>query len=168
MFDQLVIDALDFVRSGKSLQGNDPLLNLERLRDYLTNSAGELAYLVTGLLDERDRPLLKMSVNGIIDLSCQRCLEKIEYTLDVKTALLLARNEDELSRYDEDMFVDAIYASNELDILALIEDEVILSLPVSPRHEDTAGCHPSTGTGIHEAAVKEHPFTVLASLKQSH
>lgn len=76
MFDQLVIDALDFVRSGKSLQGNVPLLNLERLRDYLTNSAGELAYLITGLLDERDRPLLKMSVNGIIDLSCQRCLEK--------------------------------------------------------------------------------------------
>jgi len=168
MFDQLVIDALDFVRSGKSLQGSIPVLNLKRLSSYLTNSAGELAYLVTGLLDERDRPLLEMSVNGTIDLSCQRCLEKIEYTLDMRTALLLARNEDELSRYDEDIFVDAIYASNELDILALIEDEAILSLPVSPRHEDATRCHSLTGTGIHEATAKEHPFTVLASLKRSH
>lgn len=168
MFDQLVIDALDFVRSGKSLQGSIPVLNLKRLSSYLTNSAGELAYLVTGLLDERDRPLLEISVNGTIDLSCQRCLEKIEYTLDMRTALLLARNEDELSRYDEDIFVDAIYASNELDILALIEDEVILSLPVSPRHEDATRCHSLTGTGIHEATAKEHPFTVLASLKRSH
>lgn len=168
MYDQLVIDALDFVRGGKSLQGSIPLLNLERLRSYLTDSAGELTYLVTGLLDERDRPLLEMSVNGTIDLSCQRCLEKIEHPLDVKTALLLARNEDELSHYDEDTFVDAIYASNELDILALIEDEVILSLPTSPRHEDATKCYSSTDTEIHEIIAKEHPFNVLASLKRSH
>lgn len=165
MFDQLVIDALDFVHSGKSLQGNIPLLSFERLRDYLANSAGELAYLVTGLLDERDRPTLKISVSGIIDLNCQRCLEKIEYALDVKTALLLARNKDELSRYDEDIFMDAIYASNELDILALVEEEIILSLPISPRHEDIE-CYLSTE--IRETTTQEHPFTVLASLKRSH
>ena len=166
MFDQLVIDALDFVRSGKSLQGDVSLLNLKRLKGYLTNQTGKLAYLISGLLDERGRPLLKISVSGIVDLSCQRCLEKIEYMLDVKTALLLAKSEDELSRYDEDISVDAIYAPSELDVLALIEDEVILSLPISPRHEDTTRCRLSTG--IHKTIPEEHPFTVLASLKRSH
>lgn len=167
MPDQLVIDALGFARSSKTLQGSITLSDLERLRDYLTNSAGELAYTVIGLLDECDSPMLKITVSGVVGLNCQRCLETIEHTLNVKTALFLARNEDELSRYDEDIFVDAIYASNELDILALIEDEVILSLPVSPRHED-AGCHISSETGMRETAAKEHPFTVLASLKQPH
>lgn len=167
MPDQLVIDALDFARSSKALQGSITLSDLGRLSDYLTSSAGELAYTVIGLPDECDGPMLKITVSGIIGLNCQRCLETIEHALNVKTALFLARNEDELSRYDEDIFVDAIYASNELDILALIEDEVILSLPVSPRHED-AGCHLSGETGIREAAAREHPFTVLASLKRPH
>ncbi|MCC6917190.1 YceD family protein [Nitrosomonas sp.] len=169
MSDQLVIDTLDFVYSSKTLQGNVPLSNLERLKDYLASSTGKLTYLVTGLLDEQERPMLEISVNGAIDLSCQRCLGKIEHTLDVKAVLLLARNEDELQRYDEDIFADAIYASTELDILALIEDEVILSLPVSPRHENIE-CHISARAKKCETSVsvKEHPFTVLASLKRPH
>lgn len=167
MSDQLVIDTLNFVRNNSLLQGNIPLINLERLRSYLVNTSGELAYLIMGQLDEHDRPTLKLSISGSVDLSCQRCLEKMEFALDLKTKLLLARNEDELSRYDEDVFVDAIQASSELSILTLIEDEVILSLPISPRHQDTQ-CHLSAITETHVTATREHPFTVLASLKRTH
>lgn len=167
MADQLVIDSLDFARDGKALRGNVPLLSLKRLKGYLADLAGELAYLITGLLDDQGRPALKISINGAVDLSCQRCLERVKHVVDIKATLLLARNEDELSRYDEDVFVDAIHASAELDVLALIEDEVILSLPISPRHEGTE-CHISTKAKKHEATTKEHPFTVLASLKRPH
>ncbi|MXS84759.1 DUF177 domain-containing protein [Nitrosomonas sp. HPC101] len=167
MSDQLVIDTLDFVCNRGSLQGNIPLVGLERLRSYLADTAGELTYLISGQLDRHSRPMLKISVNGNVNLSCQRCLKKMEYGLDLETELLLARNEDELSRYDEDIFVDAIYASSELSIQLLIEDEVILGLPISPRHQNVQ-CHVSTKAEIHTTATKEHPFTVLASLKRTH
>jgi len=167
MSDQLVIDALSFVRNSGLLQGNLPLINLERLHSYLVNTSGELAYLITGQFDEHNRPILRLSIDGSVDLSCQRCLKKMEYGLELETELLLVRNEDELSRYDEDIFVDAIQASNELNVLTLIEDEIILSLPISPRHQDTK-CHLSIITETHETTMKEHPFTALASLKRTH
>lgn len=167
MSDQLVIDSLDFVRDRKTLQGSVPLFNFERLKDYLADSAGELTYLITGLSDEQERPMLEVSISGTISLSCQRCLGKVRHVLDAKVTLLLGRNEDELLRYDEDIFSEAIHASAELDVLALIEDEVILSLPISPRHENVE-CHISAKTEKYETAVKEHPFTVLASLKRPH
>ncbi len=167
MSDQLVIDTLDFVRNGKALRGSIPLHDLQRLGSYLLDSTGELTYEISGQLDDLNRPMLEITVNATLDLSCQRCLKTIGYVLDVKTTLLLARTEDELALYDEDIFVDAIYASNELDILALVEDEAILSLPVSPRHEDT-GCHISAETETHEDIEKKHPFSILASLKHPH
>ena len=56
--------------------------------------------------------------------------------LDLQTDLLLAQNEKELASFDEDESVEGILAEPDLDVLALIEDEVILSLPISPRHDE--------------------------------
>lgn len=167
MSDQLVIDSLEFAHNNQSLQGSISIGNLERLHSYLAHTSGELAYLISGMLDGDDKPLLEISINGDIDLICQRCLKKMQYTLNIKTRLILAQSEHELSRYDDDIFVEAIYASNELDALALIEDEIILSLPISPRHQDT-NCHLSSKDKIHSTIDKEHPFAALASLKQTH
>ena len=77
----------------------------------------------------------KITINGGL-LCCQRCLGKLEHDLNIKTDLLIAKNEDELAYYDEDSSVDAILASHEMDALILIEDEIILSLPISPRHRE--------------------------------
>ena len=57
--------------------------------------------------------------------------------LDLRTDLLLAETEKELSSFDEDESVDGILAEPDLDVLALIEDEIILSLPISPRHDES-------------------------------
>lgn len=167
MSDQFVIDALNFVRNAGLLQDNISPSSFERLQSYLASVAGKVVYSVSGIFDEQGRPVLKIAVSGTLDLKCQRCLEKLEYSLNLETRLFLARNEEELLRYDEDIFIDAIPASHELDILALIEDEIILSLPVSPRHQNTA-CYMATRPGIHGISTREHPFTALTSLKRSH
>jgi uncharacterized protein len=166
MSNQFVIDALDFVRQAGSLHGSVPPFDLERLQDYLSSEVGKLVYSIDGMFDKQGRPILRIAITGIVNLKCQRCLEQLEHILDLKTDLLLARNEEELSRYDEDASVDIIMASNALDTLALVEDEVILSLPISPRHQDTV-CQ-ETMNGIYETLTKERPFAALASLKQPH
>lgn len=167
MSDQIVIDTLDFVRNAGSLHGRVHPCDLQRLQDYLTDKAGELAYLIEGLCDNQGRPMLRIAVRGTVNLSCQRCLEKLEHVLELESQLLLARNEDELCRYDEDVTVDAIMTSAALDILTLIEDEIILSLPNSPRHQDIA-CLTTSKLEIYRAVTDEHPFAALATLKQSH
>jgi uncharacterized protein len=88
------------------------------------------------------------------------------HLLDLKTDILLARDENELSRFDEDDSVDGVLAVPEMDVLELIEDEIILSLPISARHPE-GKC--STSRPVGEKAVgREHLFAALAALKKLH
>ena len=58
--------------------------------------------------------------------------------------------------------VDAIELDGELDVLALVEDEILLALPIAPRHQVCDAPQPEGGTS------KESPFAALASLRGSH
>jgi len=96
-----------------------------------------------------------------LHLVCQRCLGSLTHLLSIRNTLLLAHNEAELARLDEDESVDVVLAEAQMDLLALLEDEMILSLPISPRHENN-GCAASDAG----QPLKPNPFAVLASLKK--
>lgn len=136
MSKRFVINSLNFVRETGIHHGRILPAELERLHEYLSDHSGELAYSISGVLDEKGRPTLKITIAGMISLRCQRCLGKLAQSLNMQVNLIIARNEDELSYYDEDNSIDAILASPEMDTLTLIEDELILSLPISPRHQE--------------------------------
>lgn len=163
---RLIIDALDFARNAGAHHGKIALSKFERLQDYLTDNDGELQYAVTGTLNREARPVLQIVVQGSINLQCQRCLGQIGHALDLQTDLLLAQNENELSSLDEDESVDCILATSDMDALALIEDEIILSLPISPRH----GENECLVDNIHsnDAAGEKPLFAALAALKNLH
>lgn len=169
LMSNYLIDTLKFVHEAGLLQGSLTLPGLERLKSYLANSKGILAYSVHGVSDEQNRPLLKIMISGSINLRCQRCLDKLEYQLDLETNLFLARSETELFHYDEDIFIDAIPATRELDLLTLLEDEIILGLPVAPRHQNDGTCQLSKDyVATHDDALNEHPFMMLSILKRTH
>ena len=159
------IDALDFARNVATCRGRIALSKLERLQEYLIENSGELLYEVAGGLNKNAKPILKVSIQGLLKLRCQRCLGEIEYLLDLQTDLLLAENEKELASFDEDESVEGILAEPALDILALIEDEVILSLPISPRHDE---CECLIGSEHGTDAAEKPLFAALAALKKLH
>lgn len=166
MSARLVIDTLDFAYKGGEHHGKIPVSDLERLQDYLIGNRGELEYMVSGALDRDAKPVLRIVIQGTISLRCQRCLGELRHVLDLRTDLLLTRNEDELSRLDENESADGIPAIPDLDILALIEDEIILDLPISPRHGESE-C--SLGTlNRHDTADAASLFTALTQLKKLH
>jgi hypothetical protein len=76
-------------------------------------------------------------VGGIIPLACQRCLEAIPFQLDVDSLLELIPEDAELSQDElEDDTRDFLPVAGELDVAELVEDEILLALPVAPRHEN--------------------------------
>jgi uncharacterized protein len=93
-------------------------------------------------------------------LVCQRCLNPFAVPVAQETMLLLAGDEAELARLD-DAEPEVVLANAPVDPVALVEDELLLSLPFSPRHEEcaTTGAAP---TGEHAI---ESPFAGLARLK---
>lgn len=136
MSTRIVIDAHDFVSFTRSLHGKITLDECTRLKDYLADSQGNLEYKINGILDKNDKSMLQVIIKGEINLFCQRCLGRFSYALNLKSTLFLAENEKELSYLDEDESVEGILATSDIDIIELIEDEIILNLPISPRHKE--------------------------------
>jgi uncharacterized protein len=159
MFARPLIDAMEFARNGREIRGEVPFKELSRLDDVLLDSAGALAYVVQG---ERtnDRDVLQVSLNGVVHLRCQRCLGDLEYPVKVTSRLKLASSEelDAVDGEDEDEYIEA---SSQLDVIELVEDELLLSLPFAPRHPD--GACSSVSEGLKQSA---NPFSVLAGLKK--
>lgn len=160
MSRRVVIDSLVFAREGRSLQGELPVSSLTRILDVLADQAGELRYRVQGQMGPRRRPQLLLEVDGRLSLRCQRCLEGIDYPVRVRSVLELISNEEDLTQEEiEDDSKDFLPAEKTLDVVALIEDELILELPTAPRHESCV---------LPEAGVQSErvsPFAVLQGLK---
>lgn len=169
---RFVIDSLDFVRSAKVHHDRISPAEFQRLQSYLFDNCGELEYTVSGLLDKNNKPVICILIKGEINLCCQRCLGKLVHTLDLQTNLLLAKNEAELEQNNEDDTVDSILISSELDILALVEDEIILNFSISMCHQE-GKCSMDSLTNNKLVSKKrqkprEHPFAALAQLKKIH
>lgn len=132
-----VIDSLEFARSQHEARGSLSVDGLSRLEDLLFDQHGTLHYELRGTQDSRKRPQLALTIKGQMHLQCQRCLGLLVYEVDVaNTLLLLPRGTEPDEKLDDPDGPDAIEASTELNIAGLVEDELLLSLPLSPRHPE--------------------------------
>lgn len=156
------IDSLDFAGNGKEIKGEAPFAGMPRLLDELESPEGVLQYTVRGGVDKQGVSFLDVSMTGDCRLRCQRCLGALEYPIRIATRLLL-RSQVELDALedDEEEF-DSVLAETQLDVLGLLEEEILLSLPISPRHE-SGDCQAKDGDSAGKG--KENPFAALANLK---
>ena len=160
MSQRILIDSLSFAREARILEGELPVAGFERIQDGLTENVGVIRYRIEGGLGERSRPQLHLQLDGVLSLCCQRCLEGIEYPLQVSNVLEFVGNEDELTQEEiEDDSRDFLPAQSEVDVVALIEDEIILDLPSAPRHESCV--LPAS----EQDAPEDSPFAVLKGLR---
>jgi uncharacterized protein len=150
---------MDFARNGMELCGEIPINTMPRLSDMLANSNGTLNYKVIGSRED-DIHKLEIVLKGKCNLRCQRCLEEFAYPLEVDSHLKLTSAEklEEITDEEDD---DVIEASRQLDVLELIEDEVLLSLPFAPKHPEGTCIAP-----LKDLQQAANPFAVLAVLKK--
>jgi len=153
-------DAFAFARDSRVLEGTFAIAELERLHDLLTEVTGEVSWRLEGFRGERGELLLQLMVGGCLSLACQRCLEAIAFDLDVDSLLEIVPAGVELSQEElEDDTRDFLPVESELNVGELVEDEILLALPVAPRHEK-CGLPESA-----EAGERINPFAALAGLK---
>ena len=167
MYARPFIDSLDFAGNGRQISGKAPVAEMPRLLDALEDSQGILKYTVSGGVDKQGSSLLDVSITGDCRLRCQRCLGAMEHAVRLDTRLLL-RDQAGLDALDsggedEEEF-DSILADPHLDVLDLLEEEILLSLPIAPKHE-LGVCQVAGGGDAHEE--EKNPFAALAKLKRS-
>lgn len=165
-----------FARNG-SISAVLPVARLPRFlasqADTAKAASGEVLVELEFGHDDEGRRRLTGSLQTSVQQLCQRCLQPMKQELHCSLDLLVLDSEQELHELPDaeavstDVIVDE---AGELDVLALIEDELLLSLPLVPMHEN-ADCsavlnelRQKVDAGGGEAA---NPFAVLAALKPS-
>jgi len=130
-----VIDGLQFARAVLEQRGFLGVEQLPRLAQ-MQCSTGSLEYNLRGGRSSNGKPCLRISIRGSTELICQRCLGPLLVPIAVDVELQLAESLREISEADDD--VDRVLSSRHMDVGRLVEDEVILALPMVPRHEACA------------------------------
>jgi len=173
-------DLFAFIRDGEQLTGTVSLTDMPRLlaeqaADAPADANRQFRWQMQGVVRDqaaepgqpaRRRTFVDLEVDGSIWLQCQRCLHAYEQPLPVRARLEVMRSEEEASAAPlDDDEADVIVGSHHFNLIAQIEDELLLALPVSPRH---AVCPDDALPEAAEAEKKPSPFAVLANLKTKH
>lgn len=167
-------------RAGASLEGSWPLVSLQRLAaDFAVVADGSAHWTLQGstraVAGAEAELWVQINARAVVPLQCQRCLGPLAQALTVNRAIRFVRGEELAARLDEASDDDVLALPAALDLLALLEDELILALPIVARHDGPCpqpllpqvGAEAGAGDDALPADSDEpHPFAALAALKR--
>ena len=110
---------------------------------------------------------LLLQAHTTVQMACQRCLQPLAVPLDVSSSLRFVHGEQQAEALDEHSEEDVLALTSTLDLQRLVEDELILALPLVPRHEPCPQPLPMAA-GDEEIATSQasgRAFAALAALR---
>lgn len=176
-FDVRHLDVAAFAERGGELSGALALVGMARLVDSADPEAPpapdeEVRWQARG---ERRRSAaggedwLYVRAETALRLTCQRCLQAVRYEIDVDRSFRFVADEAAAATLDAESEEDLLVHTRSLDLASLIEDELLLALPLVPRHEGQCPqpliAPPDPVAAAIAAAPPVKPFASLAGLK---
>ncbi len=128
----MAIDLFAFARRAERIGGELQGGMLARVNE-LGWSLDEGHYELTGGGAQGGPQWIEVQASGQLRAVCQRCLGALVWSLSTKTRLEIAESEAAIELFEDD--VDRVAGDRSLDALMLVEDEIILALPMVGRHE---------------------------------
>lgn len=154
-----------------SLSGDWPLSAMTRLADSLFGpQSGAVAWSAAceevPALGAEPELWMQLGARTQVQLQCQRCLKGAPQELVVDRRFRFARTEQEAEELDEALEDDVLALAPRLDLQELVEDELILALPLVARHEgECPEPLPLPLDDLGPAETTPNPFAALAALK---
>lgn len=112
---------------------------------------------------------LHLQTKGCFWQDCQRCLEPVAVDLSLDCLFGLLADDNHVALLDDDvepiLLSEVIDDKDKLWLLPLIEDELLVALPLSPKHDDCEMAVSQVGEVIEIIEEKDNPFAMLAGLK---
>lgn len=174
-FDPHRLDVRRFAEEGGAIDASEHLRSFRRLvaetpedadlaRNVRWRARGEL------LNSRHHQPQVwvHLEADASMPLVCQRCLTPVDVPLEVRRSFRFVADEATAAAEDDEAEEDLLALSRNFDLLELVEDELLMELPVAPRHEvcpepvKMSAEDPEFGAA---PAEKENPFAVLGRLK---
>ena len=173
-FDPLSLDIAAFAKQGDEVSGVWPLVALDRLRleahaDACPAESDQVEWRATGetrsCRGAQPQVWLHLNCGTRMALICQRCLQPLETVVQAQRSFRFVDNEALAAAIDADSEDDVLALCRTLNLVELIEDELLLALPLVPRHSVCPQpLKPREDTEPFEE--RAHPFAVLSELKR--
>jgi uncharacterized protein len=173
--DPLRLDVAAFAAEGALLEGRWPGDQLPRLAASTTPPQDTAPADVAWRVEGRQVPVagatpeiwLHLTARATVWLTCQRCLRPFESSIDIDRPLRFVRGEAQAEALDAELEEDVLALPRSLDLREAVEDELLLALPLVPRHETCPtpldySTEPA-GEAVH--VERENPFAALQALK---
>jgi uncharacterized protein len=151
------------------MQGQWPLADMTRLgAGFCAATDAGVAWRANGSLEPvagaEPELWLELQADADVPLECQRCLQPMIEHLQVRRRLRFVRTEEQAARLDEESEDDVLALPPRLDLRELLEDELILALPIVPRHGLCPQPLPLAAAPDDEEPAPK-PFAALAALR---
>ena len=143
-----------------------PITQLSRLKAYLSDDEGVLNASVVGWIDEDRRKLMRCTIDGEVTMACQTSFQPVSVSIASEVVFYPVLSEEAIASAPEE-YEAFLYDEEELNLLTLIEDEIILSLPLSVNAPESPKQQTFGPKIIEKEGDKPNPFAVLAQLKQN-
>ena len=161
------IDAWRAVTARRIYKGEVALGRFARLRDSLTDADGTCRFRLEFGRDTFGTAMVALAAEAGLPLQCQRSLQRFVLPVRCEQQLGLIRHEREESALPPDTEPVLVPEDGMLNPFDLIEDELILALPVVPLSPQEAGAAEQADPTVSAAgAPRDNPFAALAALKQ--
>lgn len=174
-YDAEHLNIAAFARASGAWEGQAPLAQFARLMEETRGQGGETAvrYGVRGEMRADgagvEEAWLHLTAQTALPLTCQRCLGPVEVPVAFEREFRFVATEELAAVEDEESEEDVLVLSRDFNVLELVEDELLMELPVAPKHPVcpvAVKLHAADPNFVDAPAEKPNPFAVLQQLKK--
>ncbi|OYU45135.1 MAG: hypothetical protein CFE44_09120 [Burkholderiales bacterium PBB4] len=174
-YDPRNLNVLAFAKAGDSLHADERVLRFERLLEETQGLGAEapVRYSVQGLLRSDaaglDEPWISLQAEVVLPLTCQRCLGPVDVQVLFDRDFRFVATEEMAAVEDEESEEDVLVLSRNFNLAELVEDELLMALPVAPKHAECpepVKLQVADVDFVDTTEEKPNPFAILGQLKK--
>lgn len=167
------LDVKSFAEEGAALSGESPVQQHARLMAETQGRGGQepVRWSASGEIRNRHHVQpeiwVHLKAQVALPLTCQRCLEPVEVPVSVERSFRFVSDEEMAAAQDDQSEEDVLALSRSFDLVELVEDELLMEIPLAPRHETCPPVKLALADASFESAAgrQENPFASLGRLK---
>ena len=166
----IYIEPFSLAKQGMSVERKLAFDGMERLDDLVLGTQGEVDVSLHFGVDAMHYRVMRGNVTAQVMVRCERCLKSMQVEVVADVNVGLVKNHKQAKALPEEYEPLLLESDEPISLTGLVEDELILSLPIAPRHESKDTCinMDEYKAGEEAQEEKKNPFAALAALKEKH
>ena len=154
---------LKFAKKNLSVTDEFNIEDLPRINEIANNNSDKIKVNYSFYVENKTTPCLDGEISLNIYLTCQRCLEALPLSLEHNFGLAFVKKENQAEELSKHLEI-YLFENEELSLIDLISDEILLSIPMVPKHN--LDCLSSFKENINYEQGKKNPFAVLKNINK--